>query len=647
MTAILNTIESSFFPNNTSEMLRKNKKARDSVYQQVRTDTARKYRTGKRKPITDRLLFFCLRGITYRQILRLAMFTALLSSAWMHGFTVSLFYSDAVHHDFSVDDFVAANAERNNKNNNNMRGSSGIDPTTSSAVIEEVDNSVHPTLYYSNSEASHSVHVVLSHCDKPVDWVWKDHLKDLSNRTTNGQRYSIKSVTILTKCGVPLARKDIPTFEAHPSGTRQQRQQQQQQQQQQRGAPPVVSVVSLPNKGRNDHSYAYWIQSIISPEDRPYQEVEHQSLREHKVLYYNYNHDGKGHDDNDNENDASDPFRRIAAGIDKRDLVFFLKDNDNQARSYDVSVPVLEMFDSTLYKDRSDNGHNISKALSDAQSFVTGFSCGQIHKQQFRTYNYTSWAHRSMAWPFYINAYVKTKEDQFGKFMCKHWPMGRWIQSLENYSFPDYSDLDFYDYDNNLMQPFIEVSEPGPPVFSGEYLERVVRPFNSSNKGPPHLTEFYLEKDLVPMCYGGVFSTLWGQLAAEDAPVTPHGWKAITHALGRDNNIEEGHYIERWWAELLGWSSYASSLHAAKSTTTTTTTTTKATAIKPTGEYLSKEEQSILLLYKRAHFKPRGTMLSPICGLITLDAKLIKNTTCCPDRTPPWQELNATAAAKR
>ena len=53
------------------------------------------------------------------------------------------------------------------------------------------------------------------------------------------------------------------------------------------------------------------------------------------------------------------------------------------------------------------------------------------------------------------------------------------------------------------------------------------------------------EPDLVPMCCGGVFATLWGQLSSEDSPVTLLGWKVITDALSRGDNIEEGHYMER------------------------------------------------------------------------------------------------------
>ena len=63
------------------------------------------------------------------------------------------------------------------------------------------------------------------------------------------------------------------------------------------------------------------------------------------------------------------------------------------------------------------------------------------------------------------------------------------------------------------------------------------------------------------MYFGGVFSTQWGQLSSKDAPITKHGWNVVTNALSRGHNIEEGHYIERWWVDIiLSLPSYSSSL---------------------------------------------------------------------------------------
>merc|ERR1740133_716411 len=80
----------------------------------------------------------------------------------------------------------------------------------------------------------------------------------------------------------------------------------------------------------------------------------------------------------------------------------------------------------------------------------------------------------------------------------------------------------------------------------------------------------YNALDLVPVCFGGRFMTRWGQLSFDDAPI--ENWSTITKGLGRGDNIEEGHYMERWWADILSWSSYSSRLLDTTTTATTDTT---------------------------------------------------------------------------
>ena len=53
--------------------------------------------------------------------------------------------------------------------------------------------------------------------------------------------------------------------------------------------------------------------------------------------------------------------------------------------------------------------------------------------------------------------------------------------------------------------------------------------------------------DMVPVCYGGSFITSLRTI--RQSPV--QNWTAIVHALSRGDNIEEGHYMERLWAQLL------------------------------------------------------------------------------------------------
>jgi len=71
------------------------------------------------------------------------------------------------------------------------------------------------------------VHVVISHCDKPLDWIASKF---------NSNYVYLKSITIISKCGNEVV-----------------------------GAPnhEHVNVISLPNVGRCDHSYAYFISHSV------------------------------------------------------------------------------------------------------------------------------------------------------------------------------------------------------------------------------------------------------------------------------------------------------------------------------------------------------------------------------------------------
>ena len=127
--------------------------------------------------------------------------------------------------------------------------------------------------------------------------------------------------------------------------------------------------------------------------------------------------------------------------------------------------------------------------------------------------------------------------------------MGNWIK----YLFGSTSSLS-----SHSPSPSVEQQEQKqPPVFSSEYLENAVHGVNElhgyyynvthQNNGVDlSNTSDYDKLDIVPVCYGGVFSTQWGQLSSQDAPITKYGWGVVTDALGRGDNIEEGHYMERF-----------------------------------------------------------------------------------------------------
>jgi hypothetical protein len=119
-------------------------------------------------------------------------------------------------------------------------------------------------------------------------------------------------------------------------------------------------------------------------------------------------------------------------------------------------------------------------------------------------------------------------------------------------------------------------------LFSDKYLENVSKSFE---KIPKKDLVKYNETDLVPVCFGGIFMTRWGQLSSIDSPIK--NWSVIAKGLSRGDNIEEGHYMERWWADILSWSSYSSWLLAnTTSTSTSTSTSTNNTTTNRTTQIL-------------------------------------------------------------
>jgi hypothetical protein len=79
--------------------------------------------------------------------------------------------------------------------------------------------------------ATSQLHVVISHCDKPMNWVWDVYLA--------GE--TVRSMTIFSKCGQSIDEATLP---------------------------PNTHVVLLPNVGRHDHSYAYWIANVFEDVDK-------------------------------------------------------------------------------------------------------------------------------------------------------------------------------------------------------------------------------------------------------------------------------------------------------------------------------------------------------------------------------------------
>ena len=58
---------------------------------------------------------------------------------------------------------------------------------------------------------------------------------------------------------------------------------------------------------------------------------------------------------------------------------------------------------------------------------------------------------------------------------------------------------------------------------------------------------------IVPVCYGGIFSTSVGQIKKQNVKVDNinNVWNKAENLLSRGNNIVEGHFMERTWSILL------------------------------------------------------------------------------------------------
>jgi hypothetical protein len=127
-----------------------------------------------------------------------------------------------------------------------------------------------------NETMSVGLHVVVSHCTLPINWIWE--------RALVGERW--KSFTIYSKCGVHLPRDSLPRD---------------------------AKVVILPNVGRCDHSYAYWIAQTLASIQVAKQDVLAGNIDEDDCIFQPQDH------------------------------VMFVKDNDNSYRNFEERIPWNEM----------------------------------------------------------------------------------------------------------------------------------------------------------------------------------------------------------------------------------------------------------------------------------------------------------------
>ena len=79
------------------------------------------------------------------------------------------------------------------------------------------------------------ISIVISHCEKRLKWI-SDYI---------GTEYSITDITIYSKCGKEV--RNMKQLEE---------------------LSPIVNIIKLPNVGRNDHAYAYWIRKHYDSIDK-------------------------------------------------------------------------------------------------------------------------------------------------------------------------------------------------------------------------------------------------------------------------------------------------------------------------------------------------------------------------------------------
>ena len=386
-----------------------------------------------------------------------------------------------------------------------------------------------------NRDGPRVIHIVISHCTESISWFFGENLKTMSSNL----QYSIKTITIISKCG-----RFIPYEDLRISCSEEQ---------------PLVTLMTLPNNGRNDHSFAYWITSILS-RDQEYRRESNDNTDHipvsgnatHEVLFLNDIHVERCIGQKKNVRKHDDPFQRIADIIDRDDLVIFMKDNNNVYRtSIEASMPLKQVIEQTLYNNASHYTLGVNEKIK-APTFPRGVACGSIPHLDDKLFEWTSWAHRSILWSFHLNEYRRKGNEKLGGFQSPHRPMGNWILYLASLG-NQYDDP--LPIEANATEESKEL--PYKPIFSDEYLRHAVSKFDPDYTPPSfNMTKTYMVPDIVPICFGGVFSSQWGQIASPDAAVTLRGWKTIAAALTREDNLEEGHYMERWWMDVLSWSTY-------------------------------------------------------------------------------------------
>ena len=235
-----------------------------------------------------------------------------------------------------------------------------------------------------NDLDSKKIHIVVSHCKNDLDWI-ADFTDD----------YGIASTHVITKCGVPVI-----------------------------GAPENATIQELPNVGRCDHTYAYYIANILD--------------------------------------------QKIAKGEEEDSIVFFLKDDMSSDNKHQIG-----------------QWNDFETMLSLASS-SNGFSCG-IGKLNSAKYSYSAYHHTMSLFGFRLEEYnrdMKGYGDDISEFNSNRYTsLGSFYRSLRSGPYPElvqvcYGGVFAASYPNikkvdpSIWEKVQKVLSRGNNILEGHYMER-------------------------------------------------------------------------------------------------------------------------------------------------------------------------------
>jgi hypothetical protein len=209
-------------------------------------------------------------------------------------------------------------------------------------VLSEISRLTQQTTTPHEHDIEAGLHVVISHCSVPLDWIFEQYLVGVPS----------KSVTIYTKCGRPLFSN--PSIKL-PNRT-------------------LMHIETMPNVGRCDHSYAFWIQQMlqrVQDEDEPH---------------------GMYHPD---------------------DHVLFMKDNDNMKRH--------------------NEGKEEHRSLEEMRIVTTkrGFDCGSRYRAHGFSGVGTNYADKQVLGRFRLKSYkTASKTNARDPFEATFRPLSLWTEMM-------------------------------------------------------------------------------------------------------------------------------------------------------------------------------------------------------------------------